>query len=96
MSLKSAFFLAVLSLGAVAFYAYWHAQPGHAPAPPPPEPLADLSKVSAEDMNRLVNVNLPAHVTSREAVASIASKLKQRIERADARTHEAVLTFKTA
>jgi hypothetical protein len=96
MSLKSAFVLAVLSLGAVAFYAYWHAQPGHAPTPPPPEPLADLSKVSAEDMNRLVNVNLPAHITSREVLASVAGKLKQRIERVDARPHEAVLAFKTA
>ena len=96
MSLKSAFLLTLLSIGAVALYAFWHARPGHAPSLPGPEPLADLSKISAEDMTRLMNVSLPAKATSRELLATITGKLKQRIERTDARTHEAVLTFKTA
>jgi hypothetical protein len=96
MSLRSAFLLALLSLGAVVIYAYWHAQPGHATALPPPEPLADLSKISTGDMNRLMSVSLPANATTRELLATITGKLKQRIERSDARTHEAVLTFKTA
>lgn len=96
MTLKSAFLLTLLSVGAVAFYAFWHTQPGHAPAPQRPEPLADLSKISAEDMNRLMSVSLPAKATSRQLLATVTAKLKQRVERSDARTHEAVLTFKTA
>ena len=96
MSFKTTFTLATLSLGAIALYAYWHGRTGHAPTLPPPEPLADLSKISANDMNRLVAVNFSAPVTSREALASVANKLKQRIERTDTRPHEAVLTFKTA
>jgi len=96
MSLRSAFLFTLLTLGTVVFYAFWHAQPGHTPNLPPPEPLADLSKISSEDMNRLMNVNLPANTTTRELLATVTGKLKQRIERSDARTHEAVLTFKTA
>jgi len=96
MNLKSVFFLALLSLGGVAFFAYWSTQPGNQPAPPPPEPIADLNKVSPEDMNRLVSVTLPAQITSKELIATVTDKLRQRIERADARPHEAVLTFKTA
>jgi len=96
MKIGQIFLLALLSLGAVAFFAFWRAQPGHRLAPPPPDTVADLNKVSTEDMDRLVNVSIPAKITSRELLASVASKLKQRIERADARPHEAVLTFKTA
>jgi len=96
MSIKSAFLFALLSLGAILIFVFWHAQPGHRPAPPPQDTVADLNRVSTEDMNRLVSVSIPAKITSRELLATVASKIKQRIERPDARQHEAVLTFKTA
>jgi hypothetical protein len=95
MSLKSVFLVALLSIGGVLFFAYWRAQPGNQPAPPPPEVPADLSKISPEDMNRLVSVSLPANVTSRELLATVTDKLRQRIVRPDARPNECVLTFKT-
>ncbi len=94
--MKSALLLTLLTLGAILYFAFWRAQPRHSPAPAHAEPLADLSKLSPEDMNRLVDLNLPAKATSRELLASLASKLSQRLERTDARAHEAVLAFKTA
>lgn len=95
MSLKSVFLVALLSIGGILFFAHWRAQPGNQPAPPPPEAAADLSKISPEDMNRLVSVTIPANVTSRELLASVTDKLRQRIVRPDARPNECVLTFKT-
>ena len=97
MRLRYVFFLAAMTLGSVAIIALWQrTKPGQPPLLPAPEPLADLSKLSPEDMNRLVNVSVQPKATPRELVSVIAEKLKQRVDRADARPHEAVLSFKSA
>jgi subtilisin family serine protease len=96
MKLRYVFLVALLSLGAVGFFAYWHTLPTNQPVQQTAEVLANLDKISAEDMDRLVNVTIPAKATSRELIAAVSNKLRQRIERDDARQHEAVLTFKSA
>jgi hypothetical protein len=97
MRLRFVFLLAVITLGTVAFMAFWQAhQPVAAPLIARPAPLADLSKVSPEDLDRLVNVSLQPKATPAELIAAVAEKLKKRVERADARPREAVLTFKSA
>jgi hypothetical protein len=96
MSLRSVFLFALLSIGGIAFFAFWRSQPGNQPTPPPQEAAADLSKISPEDMDRLVSVSIPANVTSRELLASVTEKLRQRIVRPEARPNESVLTFKSA
>ncbi len=96
MNIKAVLLVALLSLGGVAFFAWWRAQPANQPAPPPPETLADLDKLSPEDMGRLVNVTLPPKITSRALLATVTDKLHERLDRADARPHEAVLTFKNS
>ena len=94
--MKPAFLITLLTLSAIAFFAFWRSQPGHTPARAHAEPLADLSKLSPADMNRLVNLDLPQKATERELLSSLTTKLKQHLERPTARSHEAVLTFKTA
>jgi len=96
MNFKHVFALALLTFAVIAFIAFRHGQNGDAARAPAPEVPADLSKVSSADVDRLVNVAIPANTTSRELLASISEKLRQRLERANARPREAVLTFKNA
>ncbi|MBK9992208.1 MAG: S8 family serine peptidase [Verrucomicrobia bacterium] len=95
MSLKIIFLFALLSFGGIAFLSYLRSQSSNQPAARPPETPADLSKISPEDMDRLVSVNIPVNVTSRELLATVTDKLRQRIVRPNARPNESVLTFKT-
>lgn len=96
MTLKHIFFIALLTFALIAYFAFHSSSTSRHAQGPAPELPADVSKVSSADMNRLVNASVPANTTSRELLASISEKLRQRIERANARPREAVLSFKNA
>ncbi|MFT3867401.1 MAG: S8 family serine peptidase [Nibricoccus sp.] len=96
MTLKHIFFIALLTFALIAFFAFRGSNTNRQAQAPIPDLPADLGKVSTADMDRLMNATVPTNTTSRELLASISEKLRQRIERANARPREAVLSFKNA
>ncbi|MFT3784349.1 MAG: S8 family serine peptidase [Nibricoccus sp.] len=95
MNFKHVFLFALLSICGILILALWRSKPGSSrPAAIVGQP-ADVSKVSSQDVDRLMSLNVPANATSRELLASISEKLRARLERSTARPKEAVLTFKS-
>ncbi len=96
MNFKHVFALALLSLAALAFFALQRKPTHPSNHAARQEPLADLGKASAPDINRLVEITVDAGATSHELLAAITEKLRQRLEIPQARPGEAVLTFRGA
>lgn len=94
MNFKHVLLIAFLSICALAVFVFFHTRPV-AESTAPADTPSDLSRLSPADVNRLVDVTVPANTTSRELLGAISEKLHQRLERATARPHEAVLSFKT-
>lgn len=96
MNPRTILLLAATSVVAIAAFSVWSRLLRHQPQPAPAVSSIDASRVSAADVDRLMNARLSSKASAEALLAEITTRLKQQLERPEARASEAVLTFSSA